>query len=154
MITMFFTAKKLIMLDVFPKRSTFNQLYFINNIFPDLKTASLNFRHQRTGSTFWAHMGNSMCHNGLKVTSKIKKNYISRMLDPPYSRDRSPRDSGLFGMLRQILRDGEFSSSDAIEDVIAQGRNGLTFEDVQSVPSDWIRRVAWVAENDGEHNSE
>jgi hypothetical protein len=51
-ITVFFPAHKLIMFDVLPRDSTFNQLYFIKHIFPDLKTANLNFRRQKTGSTF------------------------------------------------------------------------------------------------------
>jgi hypothetical protein len=49
MIAAFFTAKKLIVFDVLPRGGTFNQLYFINGIFPDLKTANLNFRRQKTG---------------------------------------------------------------------------------------------------------
>jgi hypothetical protein len=52
MITVFFTAKKLIVPDVLPRCSTFIQLYFINNIFPDLKTPNLNFRRQKTGLIF------------------------------------------------------------------------------------------------------
>jgi hypothetical protein len=51
-ITVFFAAKKLIMFDVLPRGNIFNQLYFINCIFPDLKTENLNFRRQKTGSTF------------------------------------------------------------------------------------------------------
>jgi hypothetical protein len=38
--------------DAIPRGSIFNQLYFINNRFPDLKAANLNFRRQKTGSTF------------------------------------------------------------------------------------------------------
>jgi hypothetical protein len=34
-ITVFFTTKKLVVFDVLPRGSTFNQQYFINNIFPD-----------------------------------------------------------------------------------------------------------------------
>jgi hypothetical protein len=60
----------------------------------------------------------------------------------------------LFGTLKQILRDWEFSSNDEIEDAIAQVWNAVTFDDVQSVFRDWIRRLAWVAENDGEYVSE
>jgi hypothetical protein len=62
MITVSFTAKKLIVLNVFPRGSTFNQLYFVNNIFPDLKTANLNFRRQKTGSTSWVHMDDPCAH--------------------------------------------------------------------------------------------
>jgi hypothetical protein len=49
MSTVFFTPEKLVMFDVLPRCSTFNQLYFIDNIFLDLKTANLNFRRQKTG---------------------------------------------------------------------------------------------------------
>jgi hypothetical protein len=126
MITVFFTAKKLIVFDVPLTGSTFNQLYFINHIFPDSKAANLNFRCQKTGSTFWVHMDKSVCHNGSKVTLRIKKSHISRMPHPPYSSDVSQYDFWLFGMFKQILRDREFSSSDEIEDAIAQAWNDLT----------------------------
>jgi hypothetical protein len=66
------------------------------------------------------HMDNSMCHDGSKVTPRIQKNHISRMPHPPDSPDISPCDFSLFGILNQILRDREFSSSDAIKDAIAQ----------------------------------
>jgi hypothetical protein len=60
MITVFFTAKKLIVLNVLPRGATFNRLYFINNIFPDLKTANLIVPREKTGSTFCVRMDNSM----------------------------------------------------------------------------------------------
>jgi histone-lysine N-methyltransferase SETMAR len=153
-ITVFFTAKKPIVLDFLPRGIAFNQLFVINIIFPDLKKASLNFWRQERGSTFWVHMDNSTCHNGSKVTSKIKKNHIYRMMHPPYSSDISPCGFWLFGMLKQILRDREVSSNDEIEDAIAQVWNDLTFDDVQSMFRDWIPRLVWVAENDGEYISE
>jgi hypothetical protein len=57
-------------------------------------------------------------------------------------------------MLKQSLRDREFSSSDEIEDALAQVWNDLTFDDVQNVFRDWIRLLAWVDENNREHISE
>jgi hypothetical protein len=99
----------------------------MNHRFPDLRTANLIFRRQKTGSTFWVHMNNSMCHNRSKVTSKIKKNHISRMPHPPDSSDINPCDFWRFDMLKQILRDREFSPRDEIEDAIAQVWNSLTF---------------------------
>jgi hypothetical protein len=44
MIPIFFTASQLILLDVLPKGSKFNQQYFIDSVFPDLKTENRNFR--------------------------------------------------------------------------------------------------------------
>jgi hypothetical protein len=51
--------------------------------------------------------------------SKTKKKHLSRMPHPPYSPDISPCDFWLFGMLKQILGDREFFSSDEIEDAVA-----------------------------------
>jgi hypothetical protein len=86
----------------------------------------------------------------------MKKNHISRMPHPSHSPDISPCDFWRFGMLKQILRDREFSSSYESEDAIAQAWNDVTFDDVQSVFRDWTRRLVWVAENenDGEYISE
>jgi hypothetical protein len=56
--------------------------------------------------------------------------------------------------LRDVKADPEPSkipSSDEIEGAIAQVWNDIAFDDLQSVFRDWIRRLAWVAENDGEY---
>jgi hypothetical protein len=87
MIRMFFAIKKLIVFNVLPRGSKFNQLSLINHVFPDLETSNLNFRRQRTGLTFWVQMDNFMCHHESKATSKMNKNHISRMPDPPHSPD-------------------------------------------------------------------
>jgi hypothetical protein len=84
MITVLFTAKKLIVFDALPRGNTLNHPYFTNSIFCDLKTANPNFRRQKTAPTFWMRMYNSMCHNGSKIMSKIKRKHISRMPHPPY----------------------------------------------------------------------
>jgi hypothetical protein len=98
--TVFFTAKKFMVFDVLPRGSIFNQLYFTNNMFPDLETANLNFQHQKGGSNFWVHMKLSMCESGSKIMSKIKKNHISRMPYPPDSPYISLRNFWLFGMFQ------------------------------------------------------
>jgi hypothetical protein len=69
MMTIFFTARQLILLDVLPKGSKFNQQYFIDYVFPDLKTENWTFRRRMPLATFWVHTDNSMGHNGSKVVS-------------------------------------------------------------------------------------
>jgi hypothetical protein len=84
MITVFFTARQLILLDVLPKGSKFNQQYFIDDVFPDFKTENLNFRRRMPIATFWVHTDNSMSHNGPKAVSKFDKHHIARWQHPPY----------------------------------------------------------------------
>jgi hypothetical protein len=49
MITVFFTASKLIALDVWPKGRNFSQLFFLDRIFPDLKRAHIRSRRRNPG---------------------------------------------------------------------------------------------------------
>jgi hypothetical protein len=73
MITIFFNASQLILLDVLPKGSKFNQQHFIDYAFPDLKTENQNLRRRMPLATFWVHMDNSMCHNVSQwVKSRVK----------------------------------------------------------------------------------
>jgi hypothetical protein len=53
-------------------------------------------------------------------------------------------------MLKGILKDREFISSDEIEDVMTKVENDLTFDDVQSIFRNWMPRLAEVIENNGE----
>jgi hypothetical protein len=77
MITIFFSAHQLILLDVLPKGSKFNQQDFIDYVLPDLKTENRSFRRRMPLATFWVHMDNSMCHNGSKIMSKFDKHHIA-----------------------------------------------------------------------------
>jgi histone-lysine N-methyltransferase SETMAR len=151
MITLFFTARKLIALDATPKGWKYNQRYFDDNIVPGLKRGKMSFARRKPGSTFWVHMDNSMCHDGAKITSEFQKHRLARMPHPPNSPDISLCDCWLFGMLKRILKDREFVSSDEIEVAIADVWNGLTSHDVQSVFRNWTSRLTWVIENGGDY---
>jgi hypothetical protein len=75
MITIFFTAHQLILLDVLPKGSKLNQQDFIDYVFPDLKTENRNFRRRMRLATFgctWiiqcVTMGQKSCQNSTNTT--------------------------------------------------------------------------------------
>jgi hypothetical protein len=153
-ITIFFTARQLLLLNVLSKGSKFDQQYFIDYAFLDLKTENLNFCRRMPLATFWLHMDNSMCHNGSKVVSKFNKHHITRLQRPPYLPDLSPCDFWLFGMLKEILKDREFHSHDEIEEAITMDWSNLTFDDVQSVFQNWMNRLRWLIENGGEYITE
>jgi hypothetical protein len=96
-------------------------------------------------------MDNSTCHNGSKVVSKFEQHHIFRLPHPPYSPDISPCDFWLFGLLKGIMKDREFHCPELIEEAITVAWNDLTFEEVQSIFYDWMRRLAWVIEHGGEY---
>jgi hypothetical protein len=92
MIAIFFTRRKLIVLDILPQGSKFNQLYFVDYIFPDSKRGNVNFHWRVLQATYWMPMDNSLYHNGSKVVSKFEKHHVSRLPHRSYSLDMSPCD--------------------------------------------------------------
>jgi hypothetical protein len=132
MTTIFSTARQLILLDVLQKGSKFNQEYFIDYLFSDLKTENRNFRHRMPLATLWVHMDNSMCYNGSKIVSKFHKHHITRWPHSPYSRGLGPLDFWLSGMLKWMLKDREFHAHDEIEETIPMTWNDLTFDEIQN----------------------
>jgi hypothetical protein len=57
-------------------------------------------------------------------------------------------------MLKRILTDREFNSSDEIKEAEASAWNNLTFDDMQSVSHNWMSRLAEVINNGGEYSLE
>jgi hypothetical protein len=84
MITLFLTTRKPIVLDVRPKGHNYNQQYFVDYSFPELKKANLSFHRRMPESIVWVHMDNSMCHNESNMMSKFGKHHVSQS---PYSPD-------------------------------------------------------------------
>jgi hypothetical protein len=70
MIFIFFTARQLIMLDVLPKGSKFNQQCFVDYVFPDSKTENRNFRLQLFGCT-WIIQCVTMCQKSYQNSTSI-----------------------------------------------------------------------------------
>jgi hypothetical protein len=94
-------------------------------------------------------MDNSMCHNGRKISLELEHNKIERAPHPVYSPDISPCDFWMFGFLKEKLQEEELSTSDEIIEVIATIWNYVTFEELQSVFSEWIQRSTRVIEHGG-----
>jgi hypothetical protein len=56
-----------------------------------------------------------------------------------------------FGLLKGMIKDREFHSHEGIKEAIPVGWDDLTFDDVQSIFRDWMGRLAWVIEHEGEY---
>jgi hypothetical protein len=52
-------------------------------------------------------------------------------------------------MLKEILKNREFPSSDAVQTAIAEVWNPLSFDDMQNVFPNWMSHLAYVIENEG-----
>jgi hypothetical protein len=71
MLTVFFTSRKLIVLEAQPKGTILTRNYFISDILPDLDRGKLRYRPKNSGQELFLHIDNSKCHNAKKVTRKL-----------------------------------------------------------------------------------
>jgi transposase len=92
MVTIFFTSRRLLVLEALPKGTKFNQDYFIDAIFPGLYNEKTRISHKSNFPAFSVHMDNSMCHNGHKVSAVFAKRSIERAPHPLHSPDISTCD--------------------------------------------------------------
>jgi hypothetical protein len=95
-------------------------------------------------------MNNLMCHNGRKVIEEFDNRKLQRVAHPPYSPDLSPCDFWLFGMLKQKMKDREFSGVEEIMKAVQEIWREVTLERLQSIFFNWIGRLEYVIEHDGE----
>jgi hypothetical protein len=84
-------------------------------------------------------MDNSMCHTTRKITLELEHTKIERVPHPTYSPDISPCHFLLFGFLKENLKEQELLTSDEIIEAFMTIWNDPSFEELQSVFSEWIQ---------------
>jgi transposase len=151
MVTIFFTSTRLLVLNVLPKGTKFNQDYFIDTALPNLCSEKRRIARRKGLPNFSVHMDNSVCHKGAKVTEKFEKRHIARAPHPPYSPDLSQCDFWLFEILKQKMKERVFQSEEQILAAITESWNELIFEDIQRVFHNWMERLIWVIANSSEY---
>jgi histone-lysine N-methyltransferase SETMAR len=151
MITVFFTPTWILVLDALPYGQTFTQDYFITEMHPMLREENMRFRRKHSGGHFFLHMDNSRCDNRKKITAKIKHRRLVRAPHPPYSPDHSPFDFWLFGLMKHSLKDRKIQGVQGLISERTDIWDDLTFEDVQTVFLDWMERLSWAINNNGEY---
>jgi hypothetical protein len=151
MITVFFTATRLIVLNNLSEGQSFIQDYFISEIVPACNKEKLRFPRHHPGVTFSVHIDNSRCHNGRVAIAEFDHRRLGRAEHPPYSPDLSPCDFYLFGFLKEKLRDRQLRGIQSLHHAITYLWDELTIEDIRAVFLEWINRRSWVIKNNGEY---
>jgi hypothetical protein len=105
MITVFFTATRLIVLNNLPQGQSFSQDYYISETVPAFTKEKLKFRGCHPWVTFSVHVDNSRCHNVRMATPEFDHRRLGRTERPPYSPDLSQCNFWLFGFLKEKLKD-------------------------------------------------
>jgi hypothetical protein len=71
MVTVFFTATRLIVWNSLPQGQSFSQDYFMSEIIPAFAKEKLRFRRHHPGVTFSVNINNFRCHTGRMATTEF-----------------------------------------------------------------------------------
>jgi hypothetical protein len=107
MVTICFTATRLITLNSLPEGQSFTRDSFLSEIVPVFTKEKLRFRRHHPWVAFSVHMGNSHCHNGRTATAEFDRRRFGCTEYPPYSPDLSTCDFWPFGFLKEKLKDSQ-----------------------------------------------
>jgi histone-lysine N-methyltransferase SETMAR len=151
MITVFFTSTTLIVSEALPKGRKFNHDYFISTVLPESVKEKRRLLRRKWGFPFLIHVHNSACHTGHKITYRLTAANIARAPHAPYSPNLSPCDLWIFGFVKESMKGMRLSAEDQIVEAITTIWRGVTFGTLQSVFQEWMQRLYWVVENNGEY---
>jgi hypothetical protein len=150
--TVFFTATRLLVPAALPYGQTFTQDHFITELPPILREKNVQFRRKHSGDNFFIQMDNSRCHNRKKVPAEIEHRRLAGAPPPLYSPDHSPCDFWFFGLMKYSLKDREIQEIQTLISALTDIWDDLTFEKVQAAFLDWMERLSWVIDNNGEYS--
>jgi hypothetical protein len=111
----------------------------------------LGFRRHHPGVTFSVHLDNASSHNGGMATAEFDRRRLGRAEHPPYSPNLSPRSFWIFGFMKEKFKNHQLRGAQSLHQAMTDLWDKLTFEDVQEVFLEWMNRLSWVIENNGEY---
>jgi hypothetical protein len=106
------------------------------------------------GSAFLLQAGNFACDTGQKITGHSTSANIVRAPHPSYWLDLSPFDYWLFEFLKESMKGMELTTEYHIVEAITAIWRGATFEIMQLVFQEWMQRLTWGIDCNGEDSLE
>jgi hypothetical protein len=136
--------------DIFPKEANPTS-YILSITFFPISKGKREFSLSDLAGGFLGTYGQFNVLQWTKGGIKLREASCFTIAAPTRFARRGPCDFWLFGLLKGVLKDREFSSSDGIEQAITNVWDELTFNEVQSVFHNWMSRLACAIANEREY---
>jgi hypothetical protein len=78
--TILFTWTRLLVMNSLPKRTKFNQDYFVDAVLPDLYSENAQIVRRKVLPSSSVHIDNSMCHKGAKITTNRSREPLAHLI--------------------------------------------------------------------------
>ena len=123
MVTIFWYAKGVIMLDFLPKRSTITGVYHAN-LLDQLRTAILEKRRGKLSKGVLLQQDNARVHTCKVAMDAVERNGYELIAHTAYSPDLAPSDFFLFPNLKRHIRGLHFWSDEEVVTAAEEWVNG------------------------------
>lgn len=151
MVTIFFNADGVQLIDVKPKGIKINSNYFINMILQKLADLDVVKKAKNQKQQMLLHFDNAPSHNAKVVESFIAKTTFERIPHPPYSPDLAPSDFGLFGTVKDYFKGREFESEEELLSAINEFLTSKSKQFFKSLFENWEKRLKRCIDLDGDY---
>lgn len=151
MITIFWSANGIHVIDVLDEDKRMNSEYFISNVLVPITKCDAYKRAKKENKKFTLHMDNCKVHKSKKTLAFLNAHEISIAPHPPYSPDLAGSDFFLFGALKNTSEILDFASPDEILSYIKEKFSTFSLETLNNVFLEWEKRLNWVIENNGDY---
>lgn len=149
MITIVWGVWGFYILDDLPENTSYNSLYFINNILNKLISKKDEIWPNSQGKKIWLHLDNCKVHNSQLTIEKIEKSPFKRTPHPPYSPDLAPSDFYLFGKVKRELQGHMFNDRNELLEKLTEILNKISKEERIAVFKEWQNRCDFIRNHKG-----
>jgi transposase len=153
-LTIIWGADGFLVVDLMTWQCSFNSEYFVSYVLaPIIAKVFLRGRIPHT-RRLQLHLDNCRVHFSKASEQFMTENHIGRVPHPPYSPDRALLDFWLFGHVKISLAGQTFDEPEQLLEAIIEFLNEIQPPEVVTVFSQWVQRVRWVFENNGDYYHE
>ena len=150
MLTVFWGLQGFHLVDILPHGMTFNCAY-VSTLITRLDK-NLHETGQENGlAGVILHWDNARPHVAGTTKTLLTNLQATTMPHPPYSPDLAPCDFFLFGHVKRQLQGSNFEDTPSLITRINEILSAITPEMRKSVFANWITRLNWVIENNGDY---
>jgi hypothetical protein len=129
----------------------YNTTFFVQSVVPDLVEYFCRESQRKMLRGIMVHLDNARSHNNRKSEAPLTATKAHRIPAPIYSRDLSPSDFFLFGMLMERMSGTSCGSPDELISTINELIASYSKDQLVSLYKKWMKRLNWVIKHRGEY---
>jgi len=151
MITVFWGLRGLLYIEALPKGVSYDSSYICDTLLPNLEKEVRKTRPVLGLSGMRLNWDNARPHASISTTQKLRDLKVHILGHPPYSPDLAPSDFFLFGFLKNLASGHCFSDRNELVAFLEFQMRNIQKSTFEKVFNEWMGRLEWVVEHDGEY---